>query len=779
MDAWRSGGLYEGQPATDEAVLAYWRKRSEGLSDKDPEKNALDNTIMQFEYAVAESKNSTLYAQGKITAQERGQFFLDWAKKVPVDTEFYRTLQRNAAQFVETVKSTARASASGARAQASASADVVTSNNYEWVGDTATKMLTQFARDNGFIGQNEDLDKISFSTNDGAGRMIDLIAAMNTAHPEWVAALRKGDPSLTTLTYDYYQQALDRQLQGLRLRYNRAVAEGRMGTSNGQPGATALKTQMDDLVKSSSQAGMWDTAQTYLAMRDNFLAVWEDSGSSPVEKVKAWKAYRDGLIGENGQGGLANDPANPVDPVIATALVGEATLNPSIDSWYENYTRDTSVGASATSGDNAETRMDVERFLMEYAAVSDGTGQTVWTYGERDSKGVFTPKAGGTTLGATSIVKAIQAGAKSIPVSQNDGTSLTVYVAPVKVTAVAKGADGNPLPAVLDASGTEASSQVGTALDVWTHGQLVRVYGYVAGDGSMRYTTVPPWGGGVNEYQNPDGSITVDVTGAVVAGKGTINTITGKTGFNPAAAAKDQIRATAGINEKTDFISPKMAALAATPDGKEQLGNLASNAQLRSEIEQDALTFMLTPDGRIDVAKWRVLTDQLDRWSTVAPTKAEYYNDEGNTPAFGDEPAATVAPAPTLLDQVKSAFNPFAALATTMSQPGRLAPPPPPAPQGPQIRMPMQLTVPSAPFVAPPTPQGVSPWTLPPPPPPMAPYVAPPLPQGVTTQRPFPKQEYGEPDPWAIPPPPPPPPSSTPSGYQPTFEELAAGWTPS
>src|SRR4030042_1658463 len=71
MDAWQHGGTFEGAPVTDDMVLAHWRERMTDLSPADPEYDTMKNTLMQYEYAIGESKAATDYAPGKITGEPR------------------------------------------------------------------------------------------------------------------------------------------------------------------------------------------------------------------------------------------------------------------------------------------------------------------------------------------------------------------------------------------------------------------------------------------------------------------------------------------------------------------------------------------------------------------------------------------------------------------------------------------------------------------------------------------------------------------------------------
>jgi hypothetical protein len=701
MDAWQNGGTVrdpktgEQVAAEDEYVLAHWRGRLEKISPKDPLYDQYSNTVTQFEYAVEESKNSLLYAQGKIGDGARAQFFLNWSKKIDPDTEFYRTLQRNAAQFLQRARS-GGGGGGGGRAAASAKADAATYNQYEAVAKTLTSWLTQLAQDESFIGGTEDLDDLTFGANHGPGRMIELIGKINNS-PVAMERLRALDPSLTgLLTYEYYMNTLQSQSTGLGIRYQRAIKDGR--TTD----AKKIQGEIDDQISFAGKSGLWDTAQMYLASRRSFLQVWDDPYASPDAKIKAWSAYRGRLLE------LASDPNNPVDGATKTTLEGEANLNPLIDSWYENFTRSKSVGASATSGDNADTRASVQVFLKEYQSVNDGTGKTVWTYGERSSKGVFTPKAGGSLIGATSAALAEQANAKMVLVPQVDGTSIAVQVAPVKVFAIARNEFGEDLDAMRtrkDGSSTRASSQIGIVLNVWTGYNMEQVYGYEASDGTMRYTMTPIW---KSLVQGKDG-YEVDLSASVQAGAGAIkdqkegSPSFGETVGFSVSKSWDPIRKAAGVNEATDFVTPLLAVMSATPEGREQLKNVNQDPRLRQLIVNDFAknSAALAPEAQA-VAYTRFLSQLTQSGSrfvgTFVGVGAEYDN-RTNIAAWEDD---KIAPPAKIRSEPVGEFAP---LAKAMTVPGRLVAvnygPNSELRQGVEIMTPISLTLPAVPQLNP------------------------------------------------------------------------------
>lgn len=724
MDAWRNGGMFEGAPATDERMLEYWRKRLAGISPKDPLYDQYKNTVLQFEYAIAESKNDLAYRRGEITAEQRGQFFLDWAKKVPQDSELWRTLQKNAAQFLQQTKAAASGSASQARAQAAAAADQTTYDQYEAIGSGLTSILTDAAKRAGLIGENEDLLKLNFQTRGGAGVMVDLIRQIGS-DPRVIEWLKTIDPSFSgSLTFEYYQQALVNQKTGQKTRYDRAVADGR--TSD----AKKLASDIQDLDTYARKSAMWDSAQSYLEARKTWLSVWEDPSASPVEKLRAWATYRDTLLA------LASDTANPVDDTTKAALEAEANLDPSVDPWYDNYTRGTSIGANPKTSDTAGTAQDVQQFLNEYAQVTDGTGAYTWAYGTRTDKG-FVPSAGGRDIGAVPTQDAIAAGAQPVLVPQRDGSTLTVMVAPQPVVAVARNADGNKLDPVTTSTANPGtvvptSDQVGSVYDIWVGGNRIRVYSYRASDGTTRYTTESPWRG---IETNDKGKVVVDVSASVGDNlvQNPLNPAETK-GFDPAAAAKDVIRDRAGVNEKTDYLSPLLAALATLPIDDRQ--KISESPALREQIVTSYLSATAAmPAGQAKQDAFVKFIAQLDALTVpnvagqggiVAP-----YDNRTNDGAFAAGDTSRF-PTPHQAAPETVASSEFGPLAQTMTVAGRIFSYPRTETQAmptPQITQPTTLKIPGLPEPAPPP---VMPVTVPPPTPVYGPapgaYTGPPVP---------------------------------------------------
>lgn len=646
-DAWKNGGMFEGQPVTDELFLAHWRERLSQVSPKDPLWDQYNNLVNQVEYTIAESKQRTLYAQGKITDQQMAQFYLDWAKKVPENSEFYRQLQRDAAQFMERTKAAARGGSARASADSLAKAGQAVYDKYEAAGALLSDALLKVAQAAGILGKDEDFTDLNFQQRAGGpAAMVTLIGALNR-NQAFLDLLKKVDPTFTgTVTFDYYQQMVNRQLQGLQIRYQQAVKAGQKTVAND------IAKNITGIQEGMGQASMWDTAQSYMAARRSFLSVWEDPTATPIEKKAAFDAYAKTLTK------LANDPNNPVDDVTRAMLEGEANLDPNIDSWWENWSGlkdlQPSQSGGKAGGDIADTKAFYDRFTSEIEEASSPNSGVVWTYGTRDKDGNFTASritpGSIPAIGVADAQQVMAQGGKLIFIPQGTGVDpMPLYVQPGQVTMSANlpgtkpggfDAAGNPVP---------VTNFAGQVLDFMVGGKVVRLYGYKDGNGIQRWSPVQPWADGVVEKNNRDGSVTLDVT--AIAASVIKTDADGKQTWDPRDVIS-RSRQLAGVNSATDFVSPTMAALvAAGTDGRMMLLSAGENSPLRRQLEADMLQQLSTFDAttgayRLNAQAWNAFTQQLDTYSGV-PVSLPVFNREGRESAVqlvGQQDELTPAP---------------------------------------------------------------------------------------------------------------------------------------
>ena len=176
MDAWQNGGLYEGKPVTDDMVLAHWKSRSEAVDKSDPLYDTYNDQYLQLQFKIGEDKAATLYAQGKLDDNGMAKFYLDWAKKTPVDSFFYRHIQQQAAKFLDAAKSKATAASNKAKTDAynAKQADLEKGNA---TGNLLTWALTGLATTHNLLGADDTKGLLDLSDPAALLQLIDGINA--------------------------------------------------------------------------------------------------------------------------------------------------------------------------------------------------------------------------------------------------------------------------------------------------------------------------------------------------------------------------------------------------------------------------------------------------------------------------------------------------------------------------------------------------------------------------------------------------------------------------
>ena len=116
VDAWKNGGEVDGEPATDERLLAHFKMRRDQLSEDDPLWDEWDNRVKQYTYSIDESKLMVKWENGKVSEGQVRNFYRSWMAKTPKNTEFYRELARNAGKWAAASRAAGRARSGGGRA---------------------------------------------------------------------------------------------------------------------------------------------------------------------------------------------------------------------------------------------------------------------------------------------------------------------------------------------------------------------------------------------------------------------------------------------------------------------------------------------------------------------------------------------------------------------------------------------------------------------------------------------------------------------------------------
>lgn len=642
MDAWEKGGMFEGQKATDELVLAHWRQRLDGVSRDDPLYDTYKNAVSQYEYAISESKASTEYAQGRRSDAGMAKFYLDWAKRVPKNSEFYRVLQRDAAQFMRAAKAKASAAAAKAKEEAYQKAQEADYQKYEKPAEYMTDVMRNLARSNALIGADFGSDLTQFDPSDptamlrllntitqtprggpsreevGTGLVLyhDPITGKPVTGGDIVAQLHKLDPHFDgRVNLDYFRGLLTRAIQGQSIRLDRATQTGHATD------VSAIQKSQQYTAEIGREAAIWPVQQGYNTARQTFLSTWQSASATPDMKVQAFRQYAASLTK------LANDPAT--DDNTRARLLAEVNGDGSVNSLAEDFTglnssdHQTTTGTTGgTKGDIAETSFDLQRYLAMQQEVASNAAY--WTTGETDDQGVFHAKPGGVEIGAATFDDIQQA-------------------SPVQPTVifVPQGGGSKPIPVIVTGANIKAfalddkgeqvtltdANPVGAYYDVTVNGVRTRVYSYKGNDGHTYYTTSTPWDDanvGAREtpqglqlnlsayvpHQNEQGDWVnaagqpVNLDGSGPFGLSAPNTKGDqKLVMDPSGMtyASDPARAAAGPDPVTDFFSPTLAALTSSPEGLKVLSTLRSDPQFQQQLAleaQAAATNMST--GEVD-----------------------------------------------------------------------------------------------------------------------------------------------------------------------------------
>ncbi len=630
-DAWLNGGLYEGKKVTDELYLAHWKEKIAHVDKHDPLYDTYNNAYNQLDYSINESKMATLNAQGKISDTQMGQFYINWSKKIPKNSEFYRALQRDGAQWLRTGKAKSAAAAKKAaeeryqsQLQGMHDKDQVVG---EYLMDVVNRMAASGNADAGIsplIGPGGQIDNFDPSDPEQMLRLVSLInlpghmaGRPETGNPsvlfhdengkpvtgtDVVAFLKKNDPKFAgTVTPSYFSGSIKTWRDSIG--EQEALAEKTGHADN----AASFNKQKGVVTEWGREANAWTVQDDYLDAKREWVAVRRNGFLAPGVLDKAFTKFQNSLIK------LANDPRISGDDATRARLMAEANQVDGQPTLAESFTGLVN-GEPTENSDIAKDKLLVgsRRDAIDLVA----SGEAVWTQGSYSADNVFTPEVGGASIGAVTRedVADLSPGGKSdvMFLPAGDGkTTIPVYVVAASITVMATDAYGR----VVSGSGTV----VGTVRNVYVNGKLVEEYGFTASDGVTRYTTDPFWGPGL-EHSHSGGGLVLDASSLVPTDTSAVPygpipgspgwTIGGKTADskdkvtgetrpgNPGSfgmdvdvilenSAPDRYRA--GADPHTDFTSPTIPLLldARVPDGERTLEQLNGNTGFRQQTEYD------------------------------------------------------------------------------------------------------------------------------------------------------------------------------------------------
>lgn len=508
MDAWQNGGVFEGSKVDDEKVLAYWRKRQDGLDKKDPFYEQIKDNVMQLEYGVAQSKADLLHLQGKMSDGQYAKFFTDWAKKVPKDSEFWRSLQKDAAQLLEQAKARGRASAEKAKVDAFNAFVQSTTDRDIAIGNELTTAVAKLASQTGLdIEGNGD-------------KLLAMLTENLKSHPDeyraLTDALRKGDPGFNgQVTHGYFASHLQQANHGFDLIADRANKGGFASAY-----AAATKAQADMSQWGQSLAA-WPVAQAYQTASNAFHKVWDNPSASTMDKQAAAAAFSASITTMQKTPGLGPDSKLMLDADAKRLLGEEAGDSPSFGAMVGHAGVDQKVATEVGVYTEQVAEMAANPLAYSYAPV--------------DKNGQYDP----TGQGAIGIVPAgaVPPGAQAVVVPSLSGQAQTVMVTPHAVYA----SDPN------DPNG--APKQVGFAVSYNIAGKSVDMFGYKDAAGNNRWSLSSPYTAGSTLAKDGKGDIYVTAGQANLSAQ--VGSIQGLTDAQRATlAAGGQISTVTDTSEK-------------------------------------------------------------------------------------------------------------------------------------------------------------------------------------------------------------------------------------
>lgn len=646
MSAWQKGGLFEGKKVTDSMVLAHWKERMANLSHDDPNYDQYQEAYTQYQYAIEESKTTAAYAQHKLSDSQVAAFYINWSKKVPKDSEFYRALQRDGAQFMQAATAKGKAAAAAAKAKAYADGINNISKRDEATGNYLIDTLTTLAKNGapnqgvalgGLIGSNENLFSFKADDPEQMLRLLSLITPpvhtnrvggapiySGTQPTDGVlfhdengkpvtgqtiaAQLGKLDPHFHaggTIDLGYVKTKLDQQIRGVQARIDLATKTGHISD------AARWKTDKSNLVSLAREVQVYPATQNYMHLRQAYYDVANDPSSLPQDKLAAYQKYTSGLKD------LAGDPAIATDDAFRSAILGEANGDANTVTIGESFNR---MGAGDTNGQNNDTVLQANQ-AAQWQADTDfmakNADTAVYTTGKYDKQGVFTPQVGGPALGISDMAT-VQGTTGGVPLtmfipSATGGKPVPVLVPPAAVY-VTTG----------DLKATGADKPAGYIYSYTTGGHEQKFYGFQTGSG-MKYFTDPPWDATLPTTQDSKGlhinissivqpgqtGVTVtpvrttvypgrSMTGQPITGKGVPGTdYTVVIDPTSALLGSDKAMNAAGPSPFTSFDNPILAGLMSTPEGQSMYSSLKDNPDFQRTLQlQDYALAGFQADGK-------------------------------------------------------------------------------------------------------------------------------------------------------------------------------------
>ena len=323
LDAWENGGKYKGKKVTDKDILAHYRKRRNSYDRDDPEWDQWNQDLFQVRFRISNEKVMMRYAQGKISPTAVAAHYRQWAKKMPKNSSYYRSLMATAGDYAKAARS---ASQSGSKAF-DYDALMRRHNNIQRDIDRGQRVISALdilAQNKGLIPEGATLTDPGVLSSFEA-RELDLWLASGSPEDEdWkviVDSIKKEFPGWNgNLTEGRIERMMDVVIDGKRRQIRNLngapydTSSQKQGLRNDIRGIQNLR----DLV----EAGGGLDAATAAA---NSFDVWYGSEDSRVPVSKEMRGEQMGFIN-------STDPADLLD--------GNDVFDTNLRRYYKDLTRD-------------------------------------------------------------------------------------------------------------------------------------------------------------------------------------------------------------------------------------------------------------------------------------------------------------------------------------------------------------------------------------------------------------------------------------------------------
>lgn len=538
VDAWKSGGSFEGKKVTDGMLLKFFDDKLNGLDPADPLYDEAKNTRLQYRFAVDNSKMELRYAEGSVSDAGMSSFYRREAGKHPPNSEIHRSLMKLAAQYKTRAAAGGRGGGGRGRSnKAERDRRIETPKGRELAFQFITDTLLDLARRQGIVNSGQSMETATETTGEGFGDLqlwqgdfgqtVNLINQFATStdpgmvayRDQLTAFIRKYDPSFDG-KYDL-QSILALRSDAARQLNSRLVDAQQNGTKEQ---VKRLTKQSTLLVKAGSALGVLDPMAEAEEHRKVWSAIVMDPKSTPIDIYVATQEYSKQLTGiyelvdgmaaqaAGSDGGWLSVHAGRMLTELK-ALNGDSS-NLGITNWEESRAHIAGVKESNSDAADIAESIRINNAVVEKLLTSnpnDPTQTYVIARGDVNGNPTDDPSAALTAVRLSDL----QATGAHFVFDPSSSEPINVNGQLIPTTSILTAVQGVPLSVVqgaaADASGRPTAAlaaKAGTRPDigaVFTYPDGDVVYMYYDGQGRQRYTYDNPMAEGIVERRTAKG----------------------------------------------------------------------------------------------------------------------------------------------------------------------------------------------------------------------------------------------------------------------------------